>query len=108
MLAKCAERQSLATLRPVVDDDLVHDVGERELDGAHRSVGDDERAFSYPGRLQQRLRLAQTRSLDDDVGAFDAGSPIVGHHDAPPEIALEALRERAPAFNPPRVHADLI
>ena len=31
-------------LAPVVDDDLVHDVGERKLDGAHRAVGYDERA----------------------------------------------------------------
>ncbi len=36
-----AERPALA-LAPVVDDDLGHDVGERELDRAHRAVGHDE------------------------------------------------------------------
>ena len=40
--AQRAERQALAALAPVVDDHLVHDVGQRELDRAHRAVGHDE------------------------------------------------------------------
>ena len=41
--AQRPERTALA-LAPVVDDDLRHDVGERQLDRAHRAVGHDERA----------------------------------------------------------------
>src|SRR5712675_1929358 len=38
---QAAEWTALA-LAPVVDDELLGDVGERQLDGAHRAVGNDE------------------------------------------------------------------
>src|SRR4029453_17434933 len=41
MRAQAAERAALA-LAPIVDDELVGDVGQGQLDGAHRAVGHDE------------------------------------------------------------------
>ena len=47
MRAQAAELSALA-LAPVVDHDLVHDVGQRQFDGAHRAVGNDQRARLDP------------------------------------------------------------
>ena len=68
MGAQRAERAA-AALAPVVDDELVHDVRERELDRAHRPVGHDQRAGLDPLGAQQRLGLLEARRLDHDVGA---------------------------------------
>jgi hypothetical protein len=46
---------TVATLAPVVDDDLVHDVGEGELDGAHGPVGHHQCAGFDPFGLELRL-----------------------------------------------------
>ena len=73
MGAQRAELAALA-LAPIVDHDLGHDVGQRQLHRAHRAVGHDEGAGLDPFGLEQRLRLRQARGLDDDVGALDAGS----------------------------------
>ena len=74
-----AQRAELAgfALAPIVDDHLGHDVGERELDRAHRAVGHDQRARLDPCGLQHRRRLGEPRGLDDDVGALDAGAPVL-------------------------------
>jgi hypothetical protein len=66
-------------LSPVVDDDLVRNLEQRELDGAHRPVWHHERAGVDPLGPQQRLRALEARGLDDDVGAADARLPVVRH-----------------------------
>ena len=87
--ARAARRTARLALAPVVDDELVHDVGERELDRAHRAVGHDERAALDPLRPQQRRGLRQARGLDDDVGAAHARLPIVGRDHRLAEIARQ-------------------
>ena len=87
--AQRAERPRRA-LAPVVDHQLVHDVGQRQLDRAHRAVGHDQRAGLDPLGAQQRLRALEPRGLDHDVGAAHARLPVVGD-DAP------ARRDRAAA-----------
>jgi len=42
-------------LAPVVDHDLLHRVGQVELDRADGSVGNDQRPRADPGRAQERL-----------------------------------------------------
>jgi len=59
VLPQRAERAG-PRLAPVVDDDLVHHVGERQLDGAHGSVRDHETARLDPLRPQQRLGALET------------------------------------------------
>ena len=76
--AQRAERPA-AALAPVVDDELVHDVGQRELDGAHRAVGHHQRAGLDPLGPQQRLGPLEPRGLDHDVGAAHDGLPVVAH-----------------------------
>src|SRR5882757_7331410 len=97
MGAQGPEHPTLA-LAPIVDDELVHDVGERELDRAHRTVGHDEGALLDPLGLQERRRLVETRGLDDDVGAADAALPILGHDHLLSEIARQRRAERVAAF----------
>ena len=56
MRAQAAELAALA-LAPIVDDELGHDVGQRQLDRAHGAVGHHQRAGLDPGGLQQRCGL---------------------------------------------------
>ena len=65
---------------------------QRELDGAHRPVGHDERAAADPLGAQQRLGLLEPRRLDDDVGAAHARLPVVGHDDRRAEVGGAAAR----------------
>ena len=96
-------------LAPVVHDDLVHDVGERELDGAHRAVGNDAGALLDPRRLQLRLGLFEPRRLDDDVGAAHARLPVLGDDDVRAgQVGTQARAERVAAFLPARMDADLV
>src|SRR5258706_6596060 len=74
--AQAAERSRLA-LSPVVDDDLVHDVGQRQLDRTHRAIGDDQRTALDPRRLEERCRSLEPRSFDDDVSATHAALPVL-------------------------------
>lgn len=50
MGTQTAELAALA-LAPLIDDELVHDVGQREFDSAHRAVRNDESAVFDPARL---------------------------------------------------------
>ena len=67
--ARSAPKRPRLALAPVVDEHLVHDVGQRQLHRAHRAVGDDERGGRDPLRAQDRLGRGQARGLDHDVGA---------------------------------------
>ena len=107
MRAQGAERARLR-LAPVVHHHLVHDVGERELDRAHRAVGDDAGTRLDPLGLQQRLGLHESRGFDDDVGTAHAGLPVVGGHDLHAEIVFEPRLKGGAAFRTPRVHANLV
>jgi hypothetical protein len=75
-------------LPPVVDDDLVHHIGERELDSTHRSVGDDEAAGLDPTRLEVRLGALEARCLDHHVGAAQAILPALADADRLSQVAL--------------------
>ncbi len=107
MRAKRAELPGSA-LAPVVDHHLVHHVGERQLDRAHRSVGDDERAGLDPARPEERLRALEARRLDHDVGAAQALLPALGHAHRLAEVLLQTARERFAALGAPRVDTDLL
>src|SRR5258708_3587659 len=104
---QAAERTALA-LAPVVDDELLGDVSERQLDGAHRAVGDDERRRLDPFGLEQRFRRHQPRRLDDDIGAFDAGAPVGGRYNLLAEVARQAFGEAVAAFRPLGMDANLV
>ena len=94
MRAQAAELAALA-LAPIVDHELGHDVRQRQLDRAHRAVGHDEGARLDPRRLQAAASgSVEARGLDDDVGALDAGLPILGRDDGLAEIA-PAVRAKA-------------
>src|SRR5438094_7826040 len=97
--AQRAERSGTA-LPPVVDDDLVHHFGERELDGTHRSVRDHEATGLDPPRLQMRLRAFEARRLDHHVGAAQAILPGLGGPDGLSQVGLEPLRELLAALAP--------
>ena len=56
MGAQRAELAALA-LAPVVDDHLLHDVGQRQFYGAHCAVGYHQRAGLDPLRPEHRLGL---------------------------------------------------
>ena len=86
-------------LAPVVDDDLRHDVGQRQLHRAHRAVGNDQRPRRDPARLEQRRRRAQPRRLDDDVGSLDAAAPVRrSRRTALPRSVRQPARERVAAL----------
>src|SRR4051794_35032575 len=76
----CAQRAELPgpRLAPVVDDDLVHDVGQRELDRAHRPVRNDKAARLDPAREQLRLGALESGRLDHHVRAAQALLPCLG------------------------------
>ena len=107
--AQRAERQALPALAPVVDDDLVHDVGQRELDRAHRAVGDDQRAVLDPCGLAAAASASGRRDASTTMSAPRT-------HDSQSSVATTGLprsrasrsRERVAAFRPPRMHADLV
>src|SRR5947207_1962753 len=96
-----------AELAQIIDHDLVHDLGERELERAYRAVGDDERAFVHPLGLEQFLASFETRGLDHDVGALKAALPVRGDDDPLAEIGLEPAGKGVAAFLAARVDADL-
>ncbi len=89
-----AQRAELAALAlaPIVDHQLGHDVGERQLHRAHGAVGHDERAVLDPVGLEQRLGLHQARGFDHDVGALDRVFPIVERRDRLAEVARQLRR----------------
>ena len=96
-----------AALAPVVDHHFVHRVGERQLDRAHRSVGDDEGAGLDPARPKERLRALEARRLDHHVGAAQTLLPALGHAHRLPEAGLQTARERFAALGTPRMDPDL-
>jgi hypothetical protein len=67
--ARSAPKLPEPALTPVVDDDLVHNVRERELDGAHRPVRDHETARLDPAGQQVRLGPLEPRCLHHHVRA---------------------------------------
>src|SRR5260221_2664451 len=77
MLAQRAEGQALAALAPIVHHHLVHDIGQREFDGAHGAIGHDEGAGLDPFGFQQRLRRRQAASFHHDVGAAKTTLPVL-------------------------------
>ena len=62
MRTQAAELAALA-LAPIIDHELCHDVGQRQLDGAHGAVGHHERTRLDPGGLQKRRRLRTAARL---------------------------------------------
>src|SRR6516165_3658282 len=107
MGAEAAELAALA-LPPVIDHQLVHDVSQRQLDGAHGTVGHHKRTALYPRRLQQRRRLEQPGGLDHDVGTFDAALPILGRDDRLAKVATQPLGECVTTFFPSGMDTDLL
>jgi histidine ammonia-lyase len=105
-----AQRAELSgtALPPVIDDDLVHHIGERELDSAHRSVRDDEAARFDPTRLEVRLGALEAGRLDHHVCAAEAILPALGDPDRLSQVSLEPLRELLAALAPARMDADLV
>ena len=105
-----AQRAELprAALGPVVDDHLVHHVGQRELNSAHRAVRDDERAGLHPARAKKRMRPLEPRRLDHHVGAPQALLPALGHAHRLAEILLETTCERLAGLGATRMDPDLI
>jgi hypothetical protein len=97
-----------ARLAEIVHQELVGDVRHADVDRAHRAVGHDERALRDPFRAQQRPWLDEARGLDHDVGAAHAALPVLRHHHALAEVALEPRGEGLAALGPARVHADLV
>src|SRR5882757_65620 len=105
-----AQRAELAgfALTPIVDDDLVHDIGERELDRAHRAIGYDEGACLDPRGLEHRCRLGEPRCLAYDIRALDTRAPVLRRPHRLAEIARETGGEGVPALGPARVLPDLV
>src|SRR5579883_1914861 len=107
MGAQAAELAALA-LAPIVNDELDHDVGQRQLDGAHRPVRHDKGARLDPRRLQERRRLGEARGLDDDVSALDASLPILCGNHGLAEFLAQPFRKTATTFLAARVNPDFI
>src|SRR3954452_20501601 len=105
--AQRAERSRTA-LPPVVDDDLVHHIGERDLDRTHRSVRDDEAAGLDPPRLEVRLGAFEARRLHHHVGSAQATLPALGGPHRLSQVCLEPLRELLSALAPAGMDADLV
>src|SRR6266702_4614800 len=61
-----AEAAKLAalTLSPIIDDQFCHDIGERQLDRAHRAIRHDKRALLDPLGLWQWRWPVEPRRLD--------------------------------------------
>ncbi len=95
-------------LAEIVHHPLVDDVGQVLLDHAHGAVGHDQRTLLDPGVLQHRRRRFEPRGIDDDVGALDAGLPIVGGDDLLAQCRADLGGKGVAAFLATRVHADLV
>src|SRR4051794_13812614 len=106
MGAQGSEHAALA-LSPIVDDQLVHDVGQRQLDRAHRAVRDDETALLDPFGLQERRWLLEARGLDDDIGVAQAALPILGHDHRLAEVARQRRGEGVATLLAPGMDPDL-
>src|SRR5258708_27445499 len=105
--AKAAELAVLA-LPPVVDHQFRDDVGQRQLNRVHRSVGDYKGPLLYPFRFQKRRRFIEPGSLDYDVGALDTGFPIFGSNDLLAEILAQALGKTVATFLAARMDPDFL
>ena len=108
MPAKRAEGATRLALTPVVDDDLVHDVGEIELKRAHRPVRNHEGALLHPARLEQRRRLGEAARLHHDVGALQAIFPVVRHDNLLAEVLFQVCGKGLPALGTARMDTDLV
>src|SRR5580704_4435128 len=107
MGAQAAELAALA-LAPVVDYQFRHDVGQGQLDRAHRSIGDYKGALLDPTGLQERRRLVEPRGFDHDVGPLHATLPIPGRRHLLAEIATQSLGKAVAALLTTGMNADLI
>src|ERR1700730_9515804 len=107
MRAQASELAAFA-LPPVIDDELCHDIRQRQLDRAHCSIGYHEGAPLDPFGLQERRRLVEAWRLDHDVGAFDTSLPVFRRDHLLAEITAQPFGEAVAAFLSARMDADFV
>src|SRR5688500_3479279 len=96
-----------AKLAEIVDDDFVHDGGQRQFQRAHRAIGNHQSAALDKVPLEMLDRDFEARCLDHDVSACKTAAPIGRHDDLLVQVFLEPCGKGLTALRPERMHPDL-
>ena len=106
--AETAELAAFFALPPIVDDDLIHYIGQRDLIGTDGTVGNDKVARTHPCGPEQGLRLHQAGRLDHNIGALKTLLAVFCNGDLLVQAVLQPLGKCIHGFLAATVDANFL